>query len=176
VPISFPIPDRGALNIRADNLPFIPSRMAGAAYIPVSVFASRRELSKPQKNVVTTPCLQPNQQSFGVPFQARTNNAIVNPVNEPFTINTLPFTRVMGVVNMVLSGVSRDSAGATLGLCRVMIFRTEDKAFVMETTSDASGNWSVSLLVGGPFFLVEYLAGAPDRAGTSLNTLAPAVV
>jgi hypothetical protein len=79
----------------------------------------------------------------------------------------------LGTLNMTLAGVSRDSTGAALGNCRVMIYRTEDMSFVMETTSDGSGNWSVSLLRGGPFFLVEYLVGSPDRAGTSKNTLAP---
>ena len=74
---------------------------------------------------------------------------------------------------MSLSGRSLDSTGATLGNCRVLIFRTEDNSFVLETTSDASGNWSVTLNKGGPFFLVEYKAGSPDVAGTSLNTLAP---
>lgn len=78
-----------------------------------------------------------------------------------------------GTLNMVLSYISRDAAGAPLGNCRVMIFRTEDMSFVGETTSDASGNWSLSMMKGGPFFFVEYKAGSPDRAGTSLNTLVP---
>jgi len=83
------------------------------------------------------------------------------------------FRSKLGTLNMTLSGLSRDNTGAALGNCRVLIFRTEDNSFVLETTSDASGNWSVSLLKGGPFFLVEYKAGAPDVAGTSKNNLAP---
>ena len=84
-----------------------------------------------------------------------------------------PFRSFKGSYNSTLNGVSRDSAGATLGNCRVMIFRTQDMSFVMETTSDASGNWSVTLNKGGPFFLVEYKTGSPDVAGTSVNTLTP---
>ena len=91
------------------------------------------------------------------------------------TVSSRPIRAVRGFLNMTLSGVSRDSSGATMGSCRVMIFRTEDKAFVVETTSDASGNWSVNLMRGGPFFLVEYKAGVPALAGTSVNTLAPVI-
>lgn len=75
--------------------------------------------------------------------------------------------------NLFLIGISRSSTGAVLGNCQVMVFRTEDRSLVAETTSDGSGNWSVSLMKGGPFFLVEYKAGVPDVAGTSVNTLVP---
>jgi hypothetical protein len=91
-------------------------------------------------------------------------------------VGARPFRSPKGYLNMVLSGVSRDSAGAALGFCRVMIFATSDNSFVGETTSDASGNWSFSTATrGGPFFFVEYLIGAPDRFGTSLNTRTPQV-
>jgi len=84
-----------------------------------------------------------------------------------------PFRSRSGTSNTYLSGVSRDSTGSPLANCRVLIFRTDDNAFVMETTSDGSGNWSVLMNKGGPFFLVEYKTGAPDVAGTSVNTLIP---
>jgi len=89
------------------------------------------------------------------------------------TVSSKPIRSKPGYLNMSMSGVSKDSAGATLGSCRVMIFRTEDNSFVTETTSDASGNWSVGLLKGGPFFAVAYKAGSPDVAGTTVNTLTP---
>ena len=95
-----------------------------------------------------------------------------NFANQP-TVAAKPFRSVMGRSNLTLSGVSRDSAGAILGLCQVLVFRTEDKSFVYETQSDANGAWSLTVNKGGPFFLVEYKAGSPDVAGTSLNTLAP---
>jgi hypothetical protein len=85
------------------------------------------------------------------------------------------FYRVTATQNMVLSGVSRDIAGNVLGNCTVIVFRTEDNSFVAKTTSDVSGNWSIPIVVGGPFFLVEYKAGTPDVAGTSVNTLLPTV-
>ena len=76
-----------------------------------------------------------------------------------------------GTLNLRLTGVSRDSSGTALGACTVMLFRTQDRTLVAEMVSDASGNYSFSLLTGGPFFLVEYKAGSPDVSGTSLNTL-----
>lgn len=80
---------------------------------------------------------------------------------------------IKGISNRTLSGVSRDASGAPLGNVRVLVFRTSDNAFIAETLSDASGNWSLVITVGGPFFLVEYLAGAPDVFGTSPNNLVP---
>lgn len=82
-------------------------------------------------------------------------------------------TRVFNSSRMVLSGQSQDGTGAPLANCQVMLFRTPDKAFVGETVSDGSGNWSFDILVGGPFFYVEYKAGSPDVAGTSKNDRSP---
>ena len=81
-----------------------------------------------------------------------------------------------GTLNMSLTYVSRDSTGAPLAGCTIMVFRTQDRSFVGETVSDGSGNWTLPMLKGGPFFTVEYLAGSPDRAGTSVNTLTPVKV
>ena len=84
---------------------------------------------------------------------------------------------LLGKVAGRIVGVSRDSAGAALGLCTVMVFETQRRLLVYETVSDANGNWSMDAMPGlGPFFYVEYLVGSPDRAGTSLNTNMPSVV
>lgn len=74
-----------------------------------------------------------------------------------------------------LVGVSKDGAGAVLGGCTVRIFRTADDVKVAETLSDASGNWSVPMMPIGPYYYVEYLAGSPNKAGTSINTNTPTV-
>lgn len=109
-----------------------------------------------------------NLRNLGTMFTAVTNTAIVNKVSDKRVYN-----RVIGTLNMSLSGVSKNAAGEPLGFCQILVFRTEDKSLVAETVSDAAGIWSVPLMKGGPFFLVEYKAGAPDVAGTSLNTLVP---
>ena len=80
-----------------------------------------------------------------------------------------------GTLNTILSGVSRDSAGVALAGCTVDIFRSENNAFVVRTTSDGSGAWSVPINVSGPFFIREYKANAPDLAGTSANGLTATV-
>jgi len=80
--------------------------------------------------------------------------------------------RLLPAVRRILSGLSKDSAGAILGNCQVLVFRTESKVLVAETISDAAGAWSVGVPDVGPYFLVEYKVGSPDVAGSSVNTLA----
>jgi len=85
-----------------------------------------------------------------------------------------PFRSVqLARTNLTLSGVSRDSAGVALGNCTIKIFRTSDDQKMAETTSDGSGNWSLTLNLSGPFYIVAYKVGSPDVAGTSVNTLNP---
>ena len=71
----------------------------------------------------------------------------------------------------IISGVTKDSAGASLGSCVVQLFRTPSDTLVAEITSDASGNYSFSNPGSGPFYVVAYKAGSPDVAGTTVNTL-----
>jgi hypothetical protein len=75
---------------------------------------------------------------------------------------------------MLFNGVTRDGNGNPLGGVTVKLFNTINDVKVAQTVSDGSGNWSIAPPnVSGTFFVVEYLAGAPDRAGTSVNTLVP---
>lgn len=76
--------------------------------------------------------------------------------------------------NPALSGVTKDSAGGLLGNCTVDLFVTGVDTFVASTVSDGSGNFTLLPTVSGPFYLVAYLAGAPDVAGTTVNTLTAA--
>lgn len=73
--------------------------------------------------------------------------------------------------NPVITGVTRDSAGNPLGTCVVHCFRTADDRFMAQTTSDASGEFTVFAVGTGPFYLVAYKAGTTDVAGTTVNTL-----
>lgn len=80
--------------------------------------------------------------------------------------------RSLGIVkNNTLSGVTKDSTGAVLSFCRVEIFLTGSDTPVMEMASDASGVFSFYNPGSGPFYIVAYKAGAPDVAGTTVNTL-----
>ncbi len=71
-----------------------------------------------------------------------------------------------------ISGVTRDSAAAPLGGCTVKLFRTRTDVEVDEVISDGSGNYSFpNVTAQDDYYVVAYLPGAPDRAGTTLNTL-----
>lgn len=134
-----------------------------------------------------------NLRSLGQTFKAAESTALVNPnagLNDQQSVfdgvRRRSYTRVLGSNNRRLVGISRDYAGVALGFCRVLIFETRDPMapdvpgaaagtkpplFVTEVISDAGGNWSVTLAPkGAAYFIVYYLAGSPDRAGTTKNT------
>jgi lysophospholipase L1-like esterase len=75
-----------------------------------------------------------------------------------------------------ISGVTRNSAGVALAGCVVEVFETASGLLRAVTTSDGGGNYSVDITsseTGLTFFVNAYLkgGGAPDLAGTSVNTL-----
>ena len=72
-----------------------------------------------------------------------------------------------------LTGITRDSAGSTLGSCTVKVFGSADDLMKATTTSDGSGNYSVTLAINQPVYVVSYKTGSPDVSGTTLNTLVP---
>jgi len=69
--------------------------------------------------------------------------------------------------------VTRDAACTPLPFCTVHLFRTSDDVEVAQQVSDAAGNFDFTLFDDGTvqYYIVAYLAGAPDVAGTTLNTL-----
>lgn len=75
-------------------------------------------------------------------------------------------TRAFAIV-----GVTRDSGGNTIAGCVVDLFLTADDTKVATTISDGAGVFSFPA-TAGPYYLVAYKTGAPDVAGTSVNTLA----
>lgn len=73
-----------------------------------------------------------------------------------------------------ITGVTRDSTGVALGSCSIDLFESATDIRVANTISDGSGNFSFVLgNNSGTYYIVAYKAGAPDLAGTSVNTLAP---
>ena len=69
-------------------------------------------------------------------------------------------------------GITRDSAGAALGSCAVKLYRFSDDTVAASQTSDASGNFTFWVPDSTTnYYTRAYKTGAPDVAGTSLNTL-----
>lgn len=75
--------------------------------------------------------------------------------------------------NMLVSGVTRDSTGVALGGCTVELVNATTRVVEQTQVSDGSGNYSFTADKTQSYLLRAYKAGAPDVAGTSLNTLAP---
>ena len=83
--------------------------------------------------------------------------------------------RSQGVTkNNILNGVTRDSAGNPIGLCRVELYLTGNDMPVATTMSSAGGGFIFYNPGSGPFYIVAYKAGSPDVAGTTVNTLTTA--
>ena len=72
-----------------------------------------------------------------------------------------------------IEGTTRDSAGNALGNCVVQAFLTADDSFQGQMTSDPSGYFRIFTAQAGAHYLVCYLAGSPDVAGTSVNVKVP---
>lgn len=71
---------------------------------------------------------------------------------------------------LTISGVTRTCDGSgTLPGCTVFCFRTSDNAILASTTSDGSGNYSVTVPVATACYLVATNTGPPFVAGTTRN-------
>ena len=90
------------------------------------------------------------------------------------TFRKRPFIGRLSTHAPTLNGITRDSTGAALGNCAVEIFRTWDDVRIGKTTSDGAGNFQFFPTSSGPYYLVAYLPGSPDVAGTTVNTLTAA--
>lgn len=87
----------------------------------------------------------------------------------------------LGSVNILISGISKDSAGAVLTSCIVDLFQVLDKTgpsvpptlWKARTVSDSvTGEFSFSVPSNGWIYqIISYKEGAPDVAGISVNTL-----
>lgn len=74
-----------------------------------------------------------------------------------------------------LKGTCRDVSNNPLSGVILQGFRTSDDAPVgIEVQSRADGSYDLPTIYGAvPHYVVAYLPGSPDRAGTTVNTLTP---
>lgn len=72
-----------------------------------------------------------------------------------------------------ISGTTKNSTGAAVGSCTVSLYRTTDGKLIDTVTSDPSlGTYTFNAVgLGESYFIVAYLPGSPDIAGTTVNTL-----
>lgn len=71
-----------------------------------------------------------------------------------------------------IMGQCKDANNAVVSGATVQGFLTATDAFVRETQADANGNYELGTEYPGQnHYLVAYRAGAPDAAGTTVNTL-----
>lgn len=93
--------------------------------------------------------------------EQRNEPAVVRPLKLPARVATI-------------SGITRVlSTGVPLGSCVVELYLTATDEPLMKTTSDANGYFIFSVARFSPatHYMVAYKVGAPDVAGTTLNTL-----
>lgn len=80
------------------------------------------------------------------------------------------FARFSG--SFAISGTTRDANGVPLGGCAVHLFESATDLKVAETVSDGSGLFTFTVGTNsGTFYVVAYKPDAPDRFGTTVNTL-----
>jgi len=83
-----------------------------------------------------------------------------------------PIVTKRGIQQYQISGVTRDASSNALAGCRVELFTTVDDVPRATQISDAGGNYSFLVPSNGyQYYIVAYLPGSPDRAGTTVNTL-----
>lgn len=80
-----------------------------------------------------------------------------------------------GAKQNVLVGQTLDQYGNPLGNCVVQLFLTSNDQIIAQITSDTAGYYRIPTpySTSTAHYLVCYLAGPPDVAGTSVNTLTP---
>jgi hypothetical protein len=70
-----------------------------------------------------------------------------------------------------IEGRTLNSSGSPIGGCVVQLFNTASGEMVDSGTSDSAGNYSLGDPNAVDCFVVAYLDGSPDTAGTTVNNL-----
>jgi hypothetical protein len=116
-----------------------------------------------------------NLRRLNTAYDASISNSTVNPARNAYAVfdNINSNDRVLGAQSNRIIGVSRDATGVALGNCVIKVFATANDTLVASTTSDGSGTWTAYPNAQGPYYFVEYLAGATDVFATSPNPNTP---
>lgn len=81
-------------------------------------------------------------------------------------------------IKLSINGITKDKNGTVIGSATVKLYMTATDVMLETVVSDAStGVFSFgSATLGQAYYVVAYKAGAPDLAGTTLNTLNGAIL
>lgn len=71
----------------------------------------------------------------------------------------------------LITGTTKDSTGAALANCEVELYNTITDTVIARMVSDANGLYSFFATNLQNHYAVAYKVGAPDVAGTTVNTL-----
>lgn len=94
-------------------------------------------------------------------------------------------TFIEGTTRWFVTGITKDSTGATLGGCRVVLMQTDKilvnpdilaNPIITETVSDGGGNYSIQVPKYIPYQVISYKSGSPDVAGITRNDVMPVAV
>lgn len=100
------------------------------------------------------------------------NPLCIKGMTERNTIGKGRFLSVDLMAAIKISGITKNAYGTPLGSCVVKLYRTNDDVEVQSQISDPStGAYAFYMAGGGTYYVVAYLAGSPDVAGTTVNTL-----
>lgn len=86
------------------------------------------------------------------------------------TVTKLPSSK-LGQWRRAIYGFTKNSVGTLLPGCTVDLFDTATNTLRDTCVSDVNAYYEVSAYIDGPFYIVAYLAGTPDVAGTTVNSL-----
>jgi hypothetical protein len=110
------------------------------------------------------------------------NRPIWRPGRHPTPGRLTRFRLQQAQTQWVIAGQTLDASGSVLGGCSVHLFTTDDDVEQQQQVSDpVTGAFSFLLPLdqvvrAEQYYCVAYLAGSPDVAGTTVNTLAPQAV
>ena len=81
--------------------------------------------------------------------------------------------RPLPAVRWQITGTTKDASGTAIGGVSVDLFATASDGLQSSTISDtvSVGAYSFSVGLSQQYYAVAYLAGSPDTAGTTVNTL-----
>lgn len=116
----------------------------------------------------------PSRVGIGGRYHEPENRAAAIPggrYREPDKKPQQPFRSVKFLGAFEITGVSRDSAGAVIGDCDVALFHAASDVLRARTVSDGAGAFTFRVGDNSDYYYVRaYKVGAPDLAGTSVNT------